>query len=129
MKPRGERDLSQQELAARLTEKAASIPGVQAFVSEVPAFGGERGEPLQLVLRGRNLADVARYADQIRERLLATAGMGSCRRSSSTSIGRVRRASVCPRSRSPRRPTSWSAGSTWRATTMTRVTASATTCA
>ena len=77
MKPRGERELSQQDLAARLTEKAAAIPGVQAFVSEVPAFGGERGEPLQLVLRGRNLADVARYADQIRQRLLTTAGMGS----------------------------------------------------
>jgi HAE1 family hydrophobic/amphiphilic exporter-1 len=77
MKPRGERDISQQDLAVKLREKAAAIPGVQIFVSEVPAFGGERGEPLQLVLRGRSLGDVARYADEIRQRLLTTPGMGS----------------------------------------------------
>jgi HAE1 family hydrophobic/amphiphilic exporter-1 len=77
MKPRGERDISQQELAVTLREKAAAIPGVQVFVSEVPAFGGERGEPLQLVLRGRSLGDVARYAEEIRQRLLTTPGMGS----------------------------------------------------
>lgn len=77
MKPRGERDISQQELADQLRKKASAIPGVQVFVSEVPAFGGERGEPLQLVLRGRNLGDVARYAEEIRERLSTTPGMGS----------------------------------------------------
>ena len=77
MKARAERDISQQELAVRLREKAAEIPGVQVFISEVPAFGGERGEPLQLVLRGRNLADVARYSEEIRQRLAATPGMGS----------------------------------------------------
>ncbi|MDY6943189.1 MAG: efflux RND transporter permease subunit [Pseudomonadota bacterium] len=77
MVPREEREISQGEMILEMRERMAEIPGAQVFVSEVPAFSGERGEPLQFVLRGRSLNDVARYATELRDRLVETPGMGS----------------------------------------------------
>jgi HAE1 family hydrophobic/amphiphilic exporter-1 len=55
----------------QLNERLRSIPGVQAFATEPPAFGG-RPEPLQFALRGRNLEQVAIYADRLASELRAS---------------------------------------------------------
>lgn len=71
MIPRDERDLSQQDYMVQLNERLRSIPGVQAFATEPPAFGG-RPEPLQFALRGRNLEQVATYAERLARELRAS---------------------------------------------------------
>lgn len=76
MAPRDERDISQQEMLARLRDKFARIPGVQAFASQVGIVGGQRGEPLQFVLRGQNLQEVGRLSQMLRERLSREPGLG-----------------------------------------------------
>lgn len=68
---RDERDLSQQEYMVHLNERLRTIPGVQAFATEPPAFGG-RPEPLQFALRGRNLEQVAAYAERLARELRAS---------------------------------------------------------
>lgn len=45
------------------------IPGVLAFPAPVPMVGGQRGEPLQFVLTGPNLNEVARLSYQLQQQL------------------------------------------------------------
>ncbi len=74
--PRGERDLKQQEVLSLVSAELARIPGVRAFAGQIPIVGGQRGEPLQFVLRGQNLEQVAALAEQLRERLSAEPRLG-----------------------------------------------------
>jgi HAE1 family hydrophobic/amphiphilic exporter-1 len=53
------------------------IPGVQAFASPVPVVSGQRGEPLQFLLKGPSLVEVARLAAQLETRLHTVPEMGS----------------------------------------------------
>lgn len=76
MVPRSQRDITQQELVAKLGDQLAQIPGVRAFPTAVPIVGGARGEPLQFVVTGPDLEQVAAFAEQIRERLSETPGIG-----------------------------------------------------
>ncbi|QKT02825.1 efflux RND transporter permease subunit [Ectothiorhodospiraceae bacterium 2226] len=76
MLPHAERDQSQQELIAAVNAELAQIPGVRAFAGPIPMVGGQRGEPLQFVVRGPNLTEVAEYSQAIQERLSAIDGMG-----------------------------------------------------
>ena len=69
MTPRGERSLSQQKLLAQLRDELAAIPGVRAFPAPVSVIGGQRGEPLQFVLSGPNLGEVARLANELQRKL------------------------------------------------------------
>ena len=69
MKPTDERDERQQEVVARMNQKIAQIPGVRGFAGPVPFIGGQRGEPLQFVVRGPDINQVAEYAQRIRDRL------------------------------------------------------------
>ncbi len=62
MVPRQMRTVSQQELLGQLRKELAEIPGVRAFPAPVSNVGGQRGEPLQFVLTGTNLDEVARLA-------------------------------------------------------------------
>jgi HAE1 family hydrophobic/amphiphilic exporter-1 len=75
--PREQRVLHQAALLKRTREDLQDIPGVQAFAAPVPIVSGQRGEPLQFVLKGPSLADVARLAAQLETRLRGVPEMGS----------------------------------------------------
>ena len=72
-----ERDASQAQVMEALRGRIAALPGVEAFVSEVPMVGGQRGDPLQFVLRGPELARVAELAADLRRELETEPGIGS----------------------------------------------------
>jgi len=69
MIPRGERKIKQSQLIAALGGELAQIPGVRAFAAPVPIVGGMRGEPLQFVLTGPNLSEVARLSNALQQKL------------------------------------------------------------
>ena len=77
LKPAHERTLSQPELFPILARELAAIPGVKAFVSRVSILGGNRGEPLQLVLRGPSLEKVAELTDIVLEKINPIEGVGN----------------------------------------------------
>ncbi len=76
MTPRDERTLKQFDLIDLLRAELSEIPGVKAFPSPIPVVGGERGEPLQFVLNGPNLQEVARLAEALQKRLLKNDKLG-----------------------------------------------------
>jgi len=76
MVPRSERKLKQYELIPQLRQELAQIPGVRAFAAPVPVVGGQRGEPLQFVVSGPNLQEVAKYSKQLQQKLSSDAGIG-----------------------------------------------------
>ncbi len=77
LKPRAERGLHMYRIIDRLREELAGIPGIQAFPAPVPAIGGQRGEPLQFVLLGPDMASVARWSHALQERLRAIPELGN----------------------------------------------------
>jgi HAE1 family hydrophobic/amphiphilic exporter-1 len=77
MVPRSQRTLKQYDLIPKLRQELAKIPGVLAFASPAPDVGGDRGEPLQFVLRGQNLYEVARLAKQLQTVLAARPEIGN----------------------------------------------------
>ncbi|MBL4606632.1 MAG: efflux RND transporter permease subunit [Pseudomonadales bacterium] len=77
LKAASERTTTQSELFPILTRELAAIPGVKAFVSRVSVLGGNRGEPLQLILRGPELEKVAELTKVILNKMNAIEGMGN----------------------------------------------------
>jgi HAE1 family hydrophobic/amphiphilic exporter-1 len=75
--PRAQRVLHQAALLKRTREDLRDIPGVQAFAAPVPIVSGQRGEPLQFVLKGPSLTEVARLAARLETRLRGIPEMGS----------------------------------------------------
>ena len=73
---RSERSISQQDFLNQLRAELARIPGVIAFAAPPSIVGGQRGDPLQFVITGPELNEVARLADEMRRRLEAVEGMG-----------------------------------------------------
>jgi HAE1 family hydrophobic/amphiphilic exporter-1 len=71
-----ERDISQHRLMEVLRNRLAQIPGVEVFVTDTPIVGGQRGDPLQFVLRGPELEKVAGLASELKERLALVPGIG-----------------------------------------------------
>ena len=69
MTPRGERKLSQQQLLTQLRDELAAIPGIHAFPAPIGVVGGQRGEPLQFVLTGSSITEVARLANELQRKL------------------------------------------------------------
>jgi HAE1 family hydrophobic/amphiphilic exporter-1 len=69
MVPREERTITQQKLLVQLRKELAEIPGIRAFPAPVSMGGGGRGEPLQFVLTGTSLNEVARLAAELQARL------------------------------------------------------------
>ncbi len=67
--PRAERTLTQQQLIAQLRQELATVPGVRAFPAPIPSVGGQRGEPLQFVLTGQNIDEVARLSKELLTKL------------------------------------------------------------
>ncbi len=69
MAPREERAITQQQLLVQLRKELAEIPGVRAFPAPISMGGGGRGEPLQFVLTGTSLNEVARLAAELQAKL------------------------------------------------------------
>ncbi len=67
--PREQRSLHQKAILETVRDELASVPGVKAFASPVPIIGGQRGEPLQFVLKGPNLQKVAELSRRLSQRL------------------------------------------------------------
>jgi len=76
MVSREERKLKQYEFIPLLRKELSQIPGVRAFAAPVPIVGGMRGEPLQFVLRGSNLAEVSRLSQELQRKLAGNAELG-----------------------------------------------------
>jgi hydrophobic/amphiphilic exporter-1 (mainly G- bacteria), HAE1 family len=76
MAPREERSLSQQQVVPVIRKELAAIPGAKAFAAPFPIVQGGRGEPLQFVVVGENLAEVGRLSQQLQARLASVQGLG-----------------------------------------------------
>lgn len=76
MVPREERQLTQQDTLAVLRQELAQIPGARVFAAPYPMVQGQRGEPLQFVLSGETLGEVARLGRELQGRLAAEPGLG-----------------------------------------------------
>jgi HAE1 family hydrophobic/amphiphilic exporter-1 len=76
MVPWEARALSQEALIERVREGLAEIPGAEAYPTPMPLMSGERGEPLQFVLTGPDLWEVARLAGELKARLAEVEGLG-----------------------------------------------------
>ncbi len=76
MVPRHERSITQQEILPILRKELAQIPGARVFAAPYPMVQGQRGEPLQFVLAGENLAEVGRLSRELQQKLAAEPGMG-----------------------------------------------------
>ncbi|MBI4666437.1 MAG: efflux RND transporter permease subunit [Nitrospinae bacterium] len=76
MTPKHDRKLRQYEFIPVLSKELSQIPGVRAFAAPIPMVGGMRGEPLQFILRGLDLDEVGRLANELRARLAKVEGIG-----------------------------------------------------
>ena len=75
--PREQRSLHQKAILEQVRTELALVPGVRAFASPVPIVGGQRGEPLQFVLKGPNLDRVAALSRKLAERLQVIPEIGT----------------------------------------------------
>ncbi len=76
MKPKSERQRSQQQILAELRRELAQIPGARVFPRPPGLVQGQRSEPLQFVVRGPNLQEMGRHARELQVRLQADSGIG-----------------------------------------------------
>jgi HAE1 family hydrophobic/amphiphilic exporter-1 len=75
--PRDQRSLHMYRIIDQLRAELASIPGVKAFPAPVPPLGGQRGEPLQFVLLGPDVASIAYWSHKLQKRLNEIPEMGN----------------------------------------------------
>jgi hydrophobic/amphiphilic exporter-1 (mainly G- bacteria), HAE1 family len=76
LKDWSERDASQQEIMARISERFRELAGVRAFAAPPSLVGGMRGEPLQFFLQGPDMDELAELAREFENRLRSEPGMG-----------------------------------------------------
>jgi HAE1 family hydrophobic/amphiphilic exporter-1 len=69
MKPRAERERSQQQVLELLRRDLSQITGVRAFPRAPGLAPRQRTEPLQFVVRGPNLEETGKVASEFQERL------------------------------------------------------------
>ncbi len=67
--PREQRKDNQVEIIEQVRRELAPVPGIKAFAAPVPIVGGQRGEPLQFVLKGPNLSKVAELSAKLAKKL------------------------------------------------------------
>jgi HAE1 family hydrophobic/amphiphilic exporter-1 len=77
MVPSSERDLKQYELMPIVQQELAQLPGVIAIAAQASIVGGQRGEPLQFILRGQNLEQLGGVTREFKERLDGLPELGS----------------------------------------------------
>ena len=76
MKPRGERQRSQQEVINAIRRDLSQIAGARAFPRAFGLVQGQRSEPLQFVVKGPNLQEMGRLAGELQARLQADPQIG-----------------------------------------------------
>jgi len=76
MKPRAERERSQQQVIEALRRDLSQISGVRAFPRAPGLAPRQRTEPLQFVVRGPNLEETGKVASEFQERLQADPRIG-----------------------------------------------------
>ena len=76
LKPKEERNISQQKLVKSLKKEFESIPGVNASASSSSIARGQRSEKLQFNLTGNNLDDIGRTAQLAQQALSANDKIG-----------------------------------------------------
>jgi HAE1 family hydrophobic/amphiphilic exporter-1 len=76
MKPRRERQRSQQDVILALRRDLSQIAGAQAFPRGFGLVQGQRSEPLQFVVKGPNLQEMGRVATDLQGRLQADPQIG-----------------------------------------------------
>jgi hydrophobic/amphiphilic exporter-1 (mainly G- bacteria), HAE1 family len=76
MRPRAERARSQQQIIDLVRRDLAQLPGVRAFPRAPGLAPRQRSEPLQFVLRGPNLEETGRVAEEFLERLQSDPAIG-----------------------------------------------------
>ena len=76
MKPRNERERSQQEVITALRRELSEIAGAQAFPRAFGLVPGQRSEPLQFVVKGPNLQEMGRVARELQATLQADPAIG-----------------------------------------------------
>lgn len=69
MKPKSERQRSQQAVIAGLRRDLSQVPGVRAFAAPFGLTPGQRNEPLQFVVTGTNLQEMGRIATELQRKL------------------------------------------------------------
>ncbi len=74
---REQRELHQTQTIEKVRLDLAHVPGVKVFAAPVPTVGGQRGEPLQFVLKGPNLEKVAELSKVLTNRLEQIAVIGA----------------------------------------------------
>ncbi len=77
LQPREQRSLHQKVILETVRDELTSIPGIKAFAAPVPLVGGQRGEPLQFVLKGPNLNKVAELSSELIKRLQVIPEIGT----------------------------------------------------
>jgi len=76
LKPKEERNISQQELIKMLKKEFDKIPGVRAIPSPTSIVRGQRSEKLQFNLTGANLQEIGRISQLVQQSLGSNADMG-----------------------------------------------------
>jgi HAE1 family hydrophobic/amphiphilic exporter-1 len=76
LKPKAEREKSQQTLTKELRKEFESIPGVRAIPSPTSIIRGQRSEKLQFNLTGANLQEIGRISAELQQALGAEPDIG-----------------------------------------------------
>ncbi len=76
LKPKAEREKSQQTLTKELRKEFESIPGVRAIPSPTSIIRGQRSEKLQFNLTGANLQEIGRISAELQKALSAEPDIG-----------------------------------------------------
>lgn len=77
LKPKEERDISQNALIDLVKKDLAKVPGVRAFASPPSISRGARSEKLQFILTGGNLQEIDKVSNRLKDALSAIPGMGT----------------------------------------------------
>ncbi len=75
--PKESRSIHQTAIINTVRRELFAIPGVKAFAAPVPIVGGQRGSPLQFVLKGHNITEVARQSERLKEKLAEFPELGN----------------------------------------------------
>lgn len=76
LKPKEQRDISQQKLIKILKKELNNIPGVRAMPSPASVVRGQRSEKLQFNLTGANLQEIGRISQLLQQTLGSNADIG-----------------------------------------------------
>jgi len=75
--PREQRRQHMYRVIDQLREDLAGVPGIKAFPGPVPMLGGQRGEPVQFVLLGPDVASIAKWSRALQQKLNGIPEMGN----------------------------------------------------